>query len=129
MAIEMGEFSVDPDSIVEAELPPKGIPLTFSIDTAERRVGKEKGTPYITTTLAVVDYPGAKVFQSWFLTPNALAQRSASISWKKFLLTMGLGFETTAQDLPQTRFVGVLKHTGQGDEAKAEIDRITGPAQ
>ncbi len=127
--MEIGEFNVDPESILEAELPPKGIPLVLSVDTAERKVAPKSGNTYISTTLSVVDYPGAKIFQSWFLTPNALAQKSARISWKKFLLATQQGFETRAQDLVQTRFVGVLRHTGEGDEAKAEIDRITGPAQ
>ena len=74
----VGEVEVDPESIVEAELPPKGIPLVLSVETAERKVAPKTNNTYISTKINVVDYPGATLYQSWFLTPNALAQRGLS---------------------------------------------------
>ena len=128
MAPLVGEFDIDPSTITEAPLPPAKQEIVLQIRTAERKVAPQSGNSYIALTLDPVDFPGAVVFQSYFLSAKALAARSSAISFKKFLEKVNLPFTTTVGDLPNFRFKAILKHKGLGDEAQAEVDSVVGAA-
>lgn len=124
----IGEFDVDPSTIVEAPLPPAKQEVVLQIREAKRAVAPQSGNSYLAFILDVVDFPGSVVFQSYFLTSKALAARSSAISYKKFLEKVNLPFTTKVADLPNFRFRGILKHKGLGDEATAELDSVVGVA-
>ena len=125
----IGEFPVDPETIVEAALPEKGVNTLLQIDKAERRIGKESGNPYINLEVSLPEQPQAgKLFHMYGLTAKALSNRSSGISWKKFLRQVSLPDTTKAVELQGFRFVATLRHKGAGDEAEAAIDRVISAA-
>lgn len=127
--VYIGEFPVDPSTIVEAALPEKGVKTLLKIDKAERRVGKESGNPYINFELSLPENPEAgKLFHMYGLSAKALSNRSSGISWKKFLDKVNLPHTTTASELAGFQFIATLRHKGQGDEAEAQIDSIVSAA-
>lgn len=129
MAPQIGEFEVDPSTVTEAPLPPKGENVVVLVEKAERKIGQESGSPFISLQLALPDFPGGKIFHSYFpASAKALAARSSAISWKKFLDKLGLPYTTQAKDLENLRFIAQLRHKGQGDEAEAVIDKVVGKA-
>jgi hypothetical protein len=126
--IQIGEFSIDPESIVDTPLVPAKQELVLEVREAQRKTAPKSGNDYIALQLDAVDFPGNVIFQSYFLTAKALGQRSSVISWKKFLDKTQLPFTTRVADLNNFRFKAVLKHVGFGDEAKAELEAVVGPA-
>ena len=126
--VVIGEFTIDPDTIQETPLAPAKQELVFEVKEASRKTAPKSGNDYIALQLDTVDFPGNIIFQSYFLTAKALGQRSSVISWKKFLDKTGLPFSTRVGDLNGFRFKGILKRTGTGDEARAELESVVGPA-
>lgn len=124
----IGEFEVDPSTIEEEALLEKGKEHTLVIETAERKVGKESGSPYINMFVASVDQPGTKFFQVYGLSAKALSKKSSGISFKKFLDKLALPYTTLVDDLVGVRFVATVRHQGQGDEAEQRIDSVKGRA-
>lgn len=122
----IGEFEVDPSTIVEEPLLDKTTEHAFLVEKAERRVGKESGNPYINLQLKVVNTPGTVLFHVYGLSAKALSNKSSGISFKKFLDKLGLPYTTTVADLTGLRFTAKVRHQGSGDEAEARIDSVTG---
>lgn len=129
MAPFIGEFEIDPATIVEEALLEKGKEHTFVIEKAERKIGKESGEPYINLFVQAVDQPSTKFFQVYGLSAKALSKKSSGISFKKFLDKLSLPYHTTVADLVGVRFVATVRHQGQGDEAEQRIDSVKGRAQ
>lgn len=124
----IGEFEIDPTTIVESPLLPKDQELVFQIKDAARKTAPNSGNTYISFIAEAVDFPGGQIYVSYFLTAKALSDRRSGVSWKKFLDKVGLSYSTQAQDLNNFRFKGVLKHVGQGEEARAELEKVVGAA-
>lgn len=124
--IQIGEFSIDPESIVDTPLVPAKTEIVLEVKDAQRKTAPKSGNDYIALQLEAVDFPGNVIFQSYFLTAKALSQRSSAISWKKFLDKTKLPFTTKVTDLNNFRFRGVLKHEGIGEEAQAKLESVVG---
>jgi hypothetical protein len=124
----IGEFDVDPSTIVEEQLLEKSVEHTFVIETAERKIGKESGNPYINLFVQAVDRPGTKFFHVYGLSAKALEKKSSGISFKKFLDKLALPYTTTVGDLVGMRFVATVRHQGQGDEAELKLESVKGRA-
>ena len=129
MAPMIGEFEIDPGTIVEEPLLDKTQEHVFEIKKSERKVGKDSGKPYINLDLVPVDAPSKHVFHVYGLSAEALSKKSSGISFKKFLDKLALPYTTTAQDLVGIRFKAKVKYQGAGDEAEEKIDSVIGRAE
>jgi len=123
----VGEFPVDPDTIVDSPLAPAKQELELKVEKAERKTAETTGNVFISLTIAVVDFPGNSLWQGYFLTSKAIAARSSVISWKKFLDKVKLPYSTSASELVNLKFIGTLKHEGSGDEAQLKLESVVGP--
>ena len=125
----IGEFEIDPESIVDAELPALKTNILFEVKESKREQ-KEGGNPYIQLELVSVDNPAQTV--THFFSPQsakAIADRRSTVSWKKFLDRLQLPYSTSAADLAGKRFVATVKHVGPKGEEQAKLESVVGTGE
>jgi len=121
--VKIGEFSVDPESIPEAQDLPEKSSIVLEVATAERKeTVNEEGRKSVRISLRVIspDLVGSNsAFATLWVTEQFRGKPHKSFA--QFLRVLGLPYTTQASDLKGLRFVGQVAK----DPKNADFTQVT----